>query len=183
MKFRLPENKVFRFLFFFFCSFLAWDLLYEYVLHPHEWLDKPVINLSSIMAKDFLDWFGYKTFIEPNPIKRTIGIDGSTGVWIGDACNGITLFMLFTLFIVSYPGPWKHKAWFIPTGIVIIHLCNVFRIMALCIMARYKREWLDFNHTYTFQLLMYVIIFLLWLWWMKRYSGLKLKTDRNAPAA
>jgi exosortase family protein XrtF len=114
---------------------------------------------------------GYESFISDNATIRTVGIDGTHGLWIGDPCNGLTLFALFAIFIVAYPGPWKHKLWFIPVGITVIHFLNVMRITALCIIVMKRPEWLDFNHTYTFQLLMYGFIFGLWWIWIQKLSS------------
>jgi len=53
---------------------------------------------------------------------------------------------------------------------------NVLRIVALAIIETYSYEWTEFNHTYTFTLLMYVFIFGLWLFWINKFSGIKIKT-------
>lgn len=38
---------------------------------------------------------GFPVFAGNNPTIRTIGIDGTNGLWIGDPCNGLSLFALF----------------------------------------------------------------------------------------
>lgn len=170
MKFESREKKLVRFLALFLGLYLAWMLLYHYVIHPWEWLDTLVINDSSLWAVWLLDTFGFETFQGNHETIRTIGIAGTHGLWIGDPCNGITLFALFSLFIVAYPGKWKHKAWYIPLGITLIHIMNIFRIAFLCIITEKSPDWLEFNHTYLFQILMYGFIFLLWYFWIKRFS-------------
>jgi exosortase family protein XrtF len=146
-------------------------MLYEWVIHPWGKLDTVVINDSSLWTAYVLELMGYESFISDNATIRTVGIDGTHGLWIGDPCNGLTLFALFAIFIVAYPGPWKHKLWFIPVGITVIHFLNVMRITALCIIVMKRPEWLDFNHTYTFQLLMYGFIFGLWWIWIQKISS------------
>ena len=58
-------------------------------------------------------------------VDRVIGIDGSGGLWIGDNCNGIALFGLFSGFIIAFPGKWWKKIIYIPIGIVLIEFVNV----------------------------------------------------------
>jgi exosortase family protein XrtF len=167
----LKDNKIVRFIVLFIVLYLFWLMLYEWVIHPWGKLDTVVINDSSLWTAYVLELMGYESFISDNATIRTVGIDGTHGLWIGDPCNGLTLFALFAIFIVAYPGPWKHKLWFIPIGITVIHFLNVMRITALCIIVLKRPEWLDFNHTYTFQLLMYGFIFGLWWIWIQKISS------------
>jgi exosortase family protein XrtF len=165
------DNKIVRFIVLFIVLYIFWLMLYEWVIHPWGKLDTLVINDSSLWTAYVLELMGYESFISDNATIRTVGIDGTHGLWIGDPCNGLTLFALFAIFIVAYPGPWKHKLWFIPVGVTVIHFLNVMRITALCIIVLKRPEWLDFNHTYTFQLLMYGFIFGLWWIWIQKLSS------------
>ena len=102
---------------------------------------------------------------------RIVGIDGTLGVWIGDPCNGFSLFALFLIFMITYPGPWKQKLWYIPLGLLAIHLVNVLRIVALTIILDNNSEWLDFNHNYTFNIIVYSFVFFLWYIWAKKFAA------------
>lgn len=170
MKFELREKRILRFLALFIGLYAAWSMLYNWVIHPWGKLDTLVINDSSLWALWALDTLGYSTFQGEHETIRTIGISGTHGLWIGDPCNGLTLFALFSLFILAYPGKWKHKLWYIPLGITLIHTMNILRIVALCIITLRSPQWLEFNHTYLFQTLMYAFIFLLWFVWIKKFS-------------
>ena len=81
------------------------------------------------------------------------------GVWIGEPCNGVKIFGLFTLFILAFPGSWKKKLWFIPLGIFIVHTANAIRIALLTIMSAENPKALDFNHNITFQVIVYGLNF------------------------
>ncbi|MBL4625498.1 MAG: exosortase family protein XrtF, partial [Flavobacteriales bacterium] len=65
---------------------------------------------------------------------------------------------------------WLRKLWFIPFGIITIHILNVFRVCGLCIILLKSPESLDFNHTYIFTTVIYAYIFLLWYWWANNLS-------------
>lgn len=152
--------------------YLAWLILYEYWLHPLGILDRFMIDNIIWMSGSVLKAFGY-SLIGEFPFDegiRTIGIDGTHGVWVGDPCNGISLFALFTGFVLAYPGPIKHKLWFIPLGLLLVHLINVIRVTALTMIVFYAPEYLEFNHTYTFTLLVYGFVFFLWWIWANKFS-------------
>ena len=119
------NNPYFRFTFFAIILYILWYLLYEIWLHPAGIWDEYIVNNLVVISNGILDFFGYTTFEAPpgDPI-RTAGIDGTSGVWIGDPCNGFSLFALFLIFMITYPGPWKHKLWYIPMGLIAIHLIN-----------------------------------------------------------
>ena len=164
------NRSTIKFIGLFIAIYLCWIVLYEWVLHPAGKLDTLIINDSSNWALFILKKLGFQIFAGNNPTIRTIGIDGTNGLWIGDPCNGLSLFALFISFICAYPGKWKHKLWFIPIGIILIHTMNIIRISTLCIIVKLKPEWLEFNHTYLFQVFMYGFIFLLWYIWIKDFS-------------
>ncbi|HLP10782.1 MAG TPA: archaeosortase/exosortase family protein [Flavobacteriales bacterium] len=161
-------SPVYRFLILFAALSLGWYLLYNFILKPYTNLDIAVIDLTATITKGMLETFGHTTFIE----GRLIRIAGTSGLWIGDNCNAISLFALFAGFIISFPGNLISKAWFIPLGIILIFILNCIRMMILAVMDTYSRSWTEFNHTYTFTVIMYAFIFLLWIYWINRYSPL-----------
>ncbi|MES2837181.1 MAG: exosortase family protein XrtF [Bacteroidota bacterium] len=156
--------------------YISWFLVYELWLHPKGIFDAAVINNLVDSSSTLLKWFGFNLMPEPDSDNiRTIGIDGTHGVWIGDPCNGLTLFALFVGFIISFPGPIKHKLWYIPAGIILIHFLNILRIVALSIISFKAPELLSFNHTYTFTIIVYGIVFVLWMVWVNKFSKLEKK--------
>ena len=153
-------------------------LIYQFVVKRYTYYDQKFIGIIINNADFLLSNFGFKTFkVLQDRDFQVIGIDGSNGVWIGSNCNAIKLFGLFTVFIFSFPGKLRSKFWFIPLGIIIIHLLNVIRVAALSIIAKYAPDQLDFNHTYTFTFIVYGVIFLLWLWWVNSFSEIKAKNE------
>lgn len=159
--------------------YLILYLIYQFVVKKYTYYDQKFIG-SIIQSVDLiLKAIGYKTFtVLQDRDYQVIGIDGSNGVWVGSNCNAITLFSLFSVFIIAYPGKLKDKLWFIPIGVIAIHLLNILRVIALVLIANYYPEYLNFNHTYTFTFLVYSFIFLLWMIWVNKYSG-KINQPQN----
>lgn len=163
MKFLLVSSAVYLLLY----------LVYEFVIKKYTFLDQIFIRIIINSAEPLLDWFGYKTFkVLGNNEFQVIGIDGSNGVWVGAACNAVTLFFLFAVFIIAYPGHQKSKLWYVPLGILTIHILNILRVAALALIAFYKPNFLEFNHTYTFTFIIYGYIFALWIIWTNKFSTL-----------
>ena len=56
---------------------------------------------------------------------------------------------VYLIFLVAYPGPWRHKLWFGALGLLSIHLINAIRVAVLCVVAAIDYDWFNFNHDYT----------------------------------
>ena len=147
-------------------------LLYEFVIKRYTNLDQLFIRKIINLCTYILDVMGYSTFAskETNDVQ-VFGIDGSNGVWIGGPCNGITLMFLFAIFVIAYPGNFKQKLWYVPLGIIIVHIINLIRIIALSLIALHSPQWLDFNHTYTFTFIAYGCVFGLWMLWVNKFAN------------
>jgi exosortase/archaeosortase family protein len=83
--------------------------------------------------------------------------------------------LLFAGFIVAFPGPWRTKLWFVPMGILSIYLINSLRVIGLAVNHMVSKSSFDFNHKYTFTILVYGAIFYFWMIWVNRYSGINAK--------
>lgn len=179
MKVRGRQNAFTRFVLTAATLYLLLYFIYQFVVKRYTYYDQAFIGTIVYAVDWLLQAVGYPTFaVLQDRDLQVVGIDGSNGVWIGSNCNAITLFSLFAVFVIAYPGPWRAKLWYIPLGIATIHLLNLLRVVALVLIAYYHPELLNFNHTYTFTFLMYAFIFALWMIWVNKFGP-----TRNAPAA
>jgi len=101
--------------------------------------------------------------------NRFIYFQNNGFIAINPGCSGLKPILQFILLILIFPGPWKHKAWFIPMGIVLVHLTNLFRITGLAVVTITMPEYWDFAHDNLFRPFFYVVIFLLWVWWAEKF--------------
>ena len=146
--------------------YIAWFLLYDNWLLKDGFVDHFLIQHLVSATSLILDFIGYETF----QYADAVGIDGTHGVLIGAPCNGIELFALFFGFIVIFPGKIIDKLIYIPIGLLVIHLLNIIRLVSLALVVLYSPDSLDFNHKYTFTIIIYGIIFLMWMLWVKKFS-------------
>ena len=172
MKAAIKSNAFIRFLITSGLLYLVSYLIYQFIVKKYTYYDQKFIGLI-IQGADFvLQALGYTTFkVLQDHDFQVVGIDGSNGVWVGSNCNAITLFALFAVFVIAYPGNQKDKFWFVPTGILAIHFLNIMRVAALALIANSYPQYLNFNHSYTFTFLVYSFIFLLWIIWVNKFAS------------
>ncbi len=162
-------------LFVLFGSFLYLGLyfFYEFIIIPKTNLEDIIIDNLVQLTEGALKLLGYELIQYPDELfKNRVGIAGSSGVYIGEPCNGFVLFILFLSFITAFPGSINHKLWFIPIGIILIHFINFLRVCALVLILRSHPDWLSFNHDYTFTIVVYSFVFLLWWIWINKFASL-----------
>ncbi|MEQ9265702.1 MAG: archaeosortase/exosortase family protein [Balneolaceae bacterium] len=157
--------------------FVVWYIVYELWLLPDGRLDKWLaLNIVSI-SSGVTNLFGYETW----SINRIIGIEESPGLEIIDGCTGISAVGLFLGFILAYPGDWKNKLSFCAIGICVIYLVNIFRVVVLVITQEEWIEFFDITHDYSTSSIFYIIIFLMWILWIKfsedGFSRSEIKTN------
>ena len=151
-------------------GYVVWYATYAYWLRPNTLLDEVVIH-SMVLAGE---WVMTSTGWEVIPpaqagLRSSFGVAGSGGVWIADSCDGVVLFALFAMFMLAFPGRIHHKLWFIPVGVLLLHGANIARVVALAFLQWWRPEWVEFNHHYTFTVLIYGLVFGLWYWWAKSF--------------
>ena len=101
------------------------------------------------------------------------------GVYVSrvvEGCNGVSVMILFTSFVVAFSGKWKRTVGFILLGILIIHLLNVLRIALLSLALYLHPEYDDMLHSVVFPLCIYGVVFSLWVLWVNKFSGYAGKT-------
>jgi len=133
-------------------------------------------KILSSQSNFILSIFNFQTSIEIHGdmvVAKIIDYPYSHGVWIGEPCNGIKVFGLFAIFILSFKGDLIKKLIFIPIGILIIHFLNIIRIALLTYISAVNPYILDFNHNITFQLFIYGSMLALWYLWIIKFSKVK----------
>ena len=143
--------------------YLGLQAFYDYVLSPYTDVDQWLINSIISTAENGLILLGYELMQTNGIYAFHMGIAGTSGVVIGNPCDGLSLFILYASFITVFKGKWWVKSIFILLGIILIHFLNVGRVIALALIVKYYPDTLDFHHSYTFTLLVYAFTFSLWM--------------------
>ena len=181
------KKPEFKFLTIFIPSITLWFFFYHYLYKIDTFLNLQFDSLTefskllSSQSNYVLSVFGMRTSIEIHGdmiVAKILDYPFNHGVWIGEPCNGIKIFGLFSIFIISFQGKWYRKIWFVPLGILFLHFLNILRISVLTYISATNPYILDFNHNVTFQLIIYGAMLGLWYLWITKFSSLKLNEKK-----
>ena len=106
-------------------------------------------------------------------VERTMYWPGYGYIAITHGCSGLKQIIQFALLIMLFPGPWKHKLWYIPMGMFIVHITNLFRIIGLAEILEIIPDYWKFSHDYIFRPIFYIVIFSLWVIWVEKIKDKK----------
>lgn len=115
----------------------------------------------------FLNFIGYTVNFEPYNILRFENGNAVRIVW---ACSGIKQAYIFFCLIALYRGPLSKKLWYIPLGIIVIYVFNIFRITAITAIVHTHPQWFYLVHEHLFKYLFYAMIFGMWILWDEKFS-------------
>ena len=97
--------------------------------------------------------------------------------YVNGSCSGFKPLLQFTILMLLFPGQWKHKLWYIPLGLIIVHITNLIRIVSLGLIMHYNPDSWHFAHRYPLRIMFYVVIFLLWIVWNEYIRQLKTEVE------
>ena len=168
--------------------FIGWKMLYILVLIPNQVPDAPLVR-----------WLGDGTAVMMNMMYQTdsfyavhterekvYGADTVLATYsmvkkgkrsilgIYQACNGLELMILYAGFILCFAGSWLRKLLYIVGGIFALYIANVIRCGFLGWIGIDYPKHFDFAHKYFFNLVIYSIAFILWVFYV---TGLSKKDD------
>jgi exosortase/archaeosortase family protein len=90
---------------------------------------------------------------------------------VEDHCLAIPATIIFVGTIALFTGSWKDKLWFIPMGILFIVIINILRLIFVCeTFVYFTNQFFEINHTVIYVLITYALIFVLIIWWMKKFA-------------
>ena len=100
------------------------------------------------------------------PIVLLMNTTEGTVLNVFEGCNGLNVMIVFVAFLAAFGGPPKKMLWFIPAGLLIIHLFNLLRIGLLYYVATQFEQYFYFFHKYLFTAILYAVVFGLWVLWV-----------------
>ncbi len=101
---------------------------------------------------------------------RVIIVAGTNGIEFSDLCLGIAPMFIYSGIILAFGNNVQAKLWYIPLGVMLIFMINVFRLLALILIQAHYNSYFDFAHDYLYVFVTYGLIFVLVLWWMNRWA-------------
>ena len=106
-------------------------------------------------------------------LNTTMYFPNDNWLEVNGSCSGLKQFYQWIILMVLFPGPWKQKLWYIPMGLIVIHLVNIMRIVILAmIMVNAPDQW-HFSHDWILRPFFYVVIFVMWVIWVEKFAHRK----------
>lgn len=173
-----PLVDVFIFVVIIYGFHLIWKALLPYFTNmgfyqsSTNFMEQHVYNQSTWFIKNILG-------IEFNTIDKTMYFPDNRFIRITSGCSGLKLFYEWIILMMLYPGPWRPKIWFIPLGMIIVHLTNLFRVIILAVIIMWKPDYWDFSHDYILRPFFYFIMFLMWMFWEEKFRMPLLKMKQT----
>ncbi len=131
--------------------------------------------MTSLVARQtnsLLNTIGYEAKILPHPDEASmkIIINGKFVARVIEGCNAVSIIILFLSFIVAFAGKLKTTFLYCFAGSIIIYAFNLIRIVILS-AGLYHYPWRrEVLHNVIFPMLIYGTVFLLWMFWVNRFS-------------
>lgn len=179
MKSLLKQYKpVIKFIATFLLVYGVLSLAYSYYLDVSKgtvYYPDYVTNLVANQSEILLDSFGYDSQVLPHPDEPSMKllVNGKYIARVIEGCNGTSVIILFIAFVVAFAGKAKTTFFYVLSGSVLIYTVNLFRIVILAI-GLYHYPWRkEILHSVIFPGIIYGMVFLLWMFWVNRFSKIK----------
>jgi exosortase family protein XrtF len=152
----------------FLALYLIGNLLYGFCITAYEPVADPITEWVTRQTASILNIFDAPVIAYSKSDKPMVIIKHIRPViGVFEGCNGVNVMIVFLSFVLAF-GPLNKKlTWFIPTGLLLIHICNLFRIGLLFFISKGYPQQLYFFHKYFLTAFMYGVVFALWFAWLR----------------
>jgi len=165
-----------RFLLIFVGLYFIGNLIYGLYISSKGNAPDEMTNLIAHQSAWILNnVFGYEVSAILNDAGPTVFLRAGQDVVLNvfEGCNGINVFIVFIAFLIAFNGNSKRLLWFIPAGILILHLFNLLRIVFLYWTAIRFHSYFYYVHKYIFTGVIYAVVFILWIIWVYQLNDRK----------
>ncbi len=174
----IKYKSVIKFVVTFLLIYVVFSALYHLYLKGSEGSRFYPDYLTYLVAKQtdvLLNGFGYNTQMLPHPEEASIKVilNGKYLARVIEGCNSISVIILFVSFVIAFSGKLKTTLLFVLSGSVLIYAANLFRITLFTMALYHYPEKKDILHDVVFPAVIYGFVFLLWIFWVNRFSNLK----------
>ncbi len=128
-----------------------------------------ITQLVAQQSEALLKGVGYDAAIIPNVGHPSIQlwISGKVVGHLVEGCNAVSIIILFIAFVLAFAQGWKKTLLFLLAGGVLIYAMNLVRIAILSVALYNYPEYEHSLHTVVFPGIIYGMVFLLWIIWVR----------------
>lgn len=158
----------------FFLTYLILTLLYSWYLNPYI-TDLKVADPFTGWVSDTVGYImrGVGFDAENHQIEgetfRRFYLNGFYCSRVNEGCNAISVMIVFVSFVVAFGKKIISTVLYVLLGLVLLHATNLFRISLLNYIFTYYPEYEKVSHDILFPLIIYGMVIILWLIWVKYF--------------
>lgn len=136
-------------------------------LHLHM---APVQRAMTNSVGTGANWLGADAEVEGTLIKTP-----HAALEINHECTGVFVLLVYSVFVLAYPAPWRQRLSGIVVGVFVLTAINVARLIVLTVIASRYPDWFGYFHEYFFQGLFIALLAFLASLWTERVRRATLK--------
>lgn len=140
---------------------LSAEVLTDHVYYITAWINEALFGESMIRLDDLRN-FRFFVVTDSGTVIRELSINRG--------CSGLKQFYQAFFLFLLYPGPARHKLWYIPVAFIAMQITNIVRIVFLSFTMVYAFQHWYFIHDWVARPMFYVVLFGLWLLWDKYFT-------------
>ncbi len=170
-------KSVVRFILTFLSVYIVLSLAYKFYLDfsdGSKYFPDYITNMVAKQSEELLNVFGYESQAMPHPDEPSMKliVRNKYVARVIEGCNSVSVIILFVSFIIAFAGKKRTTFMYALAGSVIIYVVNLLRIVVLAIGLFHYPWRREILHTVIFPLIIYGMVFLLWMFWVNRFSKL-----------
>lgn len=164
-------KKVVNFILVFSVVYFLFSVLYNiYIANSNAIYYPDIVTYNvSWFTKEILGIWSYDIKIEPDVIYRSqkLYFNNKPLFNIVEGCNGLSVIILFSAFVVALKSKLFNTIGYILFGMVSLYFMNVIRLVLLSLGYYYYPQQKHVMHDIFFPLIIYGLLLLLWIIWIK----------------
>lgn len=149
-----------------FISLFGLQVLLFYVLYINDWFQShvfgPLVNVYASFSGKILNLLGQQTTVFGDTISSS-----RFSVGIKQGCDAAEPMVLLIAGILAFPSSLKKKIYGLLTGLLILFVLNIVRIISLYFIGASHPELFDTMHLEVWQVIFIIIAFALWFFWLQ----------------
>ena len=178
----IKYKTVVRFILTFILAYVVLSITYKLYLDfsdGSKYYPDYITNLVANQTEYLLNDFGYqaKTIAHSDEASMKLIINNKYVARVIEGCNSVSVIILFVSFMIAFAGRFKRTFLYTLSGVVLIYAVNLARIVILSI-GLYHYPWRrDILHTVIFPMIIYGMVFILWMFWVNRFTKINKSHD------
>lgn len=168
-------RSVIKFILTFLLVYIVLSVSYKFYLDlslGSKFYPDYLTHLTAKQSELLINSIGYDAKIIPHPNEPSIKliINNKFVARVIEGCNSLSIIILFVSFIIAFADTFKRTVIYLFAGSVLIYSVNLMRIVILSI-GLYHFPWRrEILHTVIFPLIIYGLVFILWMIWVRRFT-------------